>query len=236
MTPKRLNQSKQQSRGRALPSIPLIAAPEEAKRETDLASRKAVLPRRCIATRQRQHRNGMLRFVVGPDNVVVPDLEEKLPGRGLWVGAEKHALEKAVSANLFARAAKAPAIVPADLIQRVGELLLQRCMRWLGQTRGAGKLRLGDFQVKEALAQREVAFLIEASDGTENGREKVLSRAGDLPVVTCFTRAELGAAVGRTQAVHLAVFPGKLGEHFMADARRYAGIMGFNHPQTGGER
>ena len=90
--------------------------------------------------------------------------------------------------------------------------------------------------VKEALAQREVAFLIEASDGTENGREKVLSRAGDLPVVTCFTRAELGAAVGRTQAVHLAVFPGKLGEHFMADARRYAGIIGFNHPQTGGER
>jgi len=235
MTPKRLNQSKRQSRGRALPSIPLTAS-EEAGRDPNLAPGKPVLPRRCIATRQRQHRNGMLRFVLGPDSVVVPDLEEKLPGRGLWVGAEKHALEKAVSANLFSRAAKAPAVVPPDLVQRVGDLLLKRCMRWLGLARGAGKLRLGDFQVKEALAQREVAFLIEASDGTENGRAKVLSRAGDLPVVTCFTRAELGAAVGRTQAVHLAVFPGKLGEHFMVDARRYAGIMGLNHPQTGGER
>jgi uncharacterized protein len=235
MTLNRLNQNKQQSRGRALPSLPLIA-PEETKRKTDLASSKEALPRRCIATRQRQHRNGMLRFVLGPDNVVVPDLEEKLPGRGLWVCAEKHALEKAVSANLFARAARAPAVVPTDLAQRVGALLLKRSMRWLGQTRGAGKLRLGDFQVKEALAQREVAFLIEASDGTENGRAKVLSRAGDLPVVTCFTREELGEAVGRSQAVHLAVFPGKLGQHFMADARRYAGIMGFNHPQTGGER
>ncbi len=218
-----------------MPSIPLIA-PEEASNVPDVASSKVALPRRCIATRQRQHRNGMLRFVLGPDNVVVPDLAEKLPGRGLWVGAEKFALEKAVSANLFARAAKAPAVVPADLVQRVGDLLLKRCMRWLGQARGAGKLRLGDFQVKEALAQREVAFLIEASDGTENGRAKVLSRAGDLPVVTCFTRAELGVAVGRSQAVHLAVFPGNLGAHFMADARRYAGIMGFNHPQTGGER
>ena len=218
-----------------MPSIPLIAA-DLAKREDGPAASRAPLPRRCIATRQRQHRNGMLRFVLGPDNVVVPDLEEKLPGRGLWVCAEKHALEKAVSGNLFARAARAPAVIPDDLVQRVGDLLLKRSMRWLGQTRGAGKLYLGDFQVKEALSQNAVAFLIEASDGTQNGREKVLSRARDLPVVTCFTRAELGEAVGRSQAVHLAVCPGKLGTHFLADARRYAGIMGFNHPQTGGER
>jgi predicted RNA-binding protein YlxR (DUF448 family)/ribosomal protein L7Ae-like RNA K-turn-binding protein len=193
------------------------------------------LPRRCIATRQRQHRNGMLRFVLGPESIVVPDLEEKLPGRGLWVGAERRALEKAIAANLFARAARAPATVPADLLDRVAGLLLRRCLRWLGQTHGAGQVKLGDFQVKDALARGDVAFLIEASDGMENGRAKVLSKAGGLPVVTCFTRTELGEAVGRAQAVHLAIMPGRLGEHFLADARRYAGIMGLNHPQTGGE-
>ena len=109
-------------------------------------------------------------------------------------------------------------------------------MGWLGQARGAGCLRLGDFQVKDALAKGEAAVLVEASDGMENGRAKVLSRAGDLPVIFCFSRAELGEAVGRADAVHLAICTGKLGEHFLADARRYAGIMGLNHPQTGGVR
>lgn len=194
------------------------------------------LPRRCIATRQRQHRNGMVRFVLGPENIVVPDLEEKLPGRGLWVGAERHAMEKAVSANLFARAAKSPAVVPPDLVSTVAALLRKRCMRWVGQARGASQLRIGDYQVKEALAKGEAAILVEASDGMENGRTKVLSRAGDLPVVMCFSRAELGHAVGRTEAVHLAFCTGQLAVHFLADARRYAGIMGLNHPQAGGER
>ncbi len=233
MTPKRPNQSKQQSRGRALPSIPPSAA-MRANHVTAPAASKTPLPRRCIATRQRQHRNGMLRFVLGPDNVVVPDLEEKLPGRGLWVGAEKRALEKAVSANLFARAARAPAVVPPELAERVGELLLKRCLRWLGQARGAGQVRVGDFQVKDALSKGEAFFLVEAADGMENGRAKVLARAGNLPVVTCFTRAQLGEAVGRADAVHLAFCQGKLGAHFLSDARRYAGIMGLNDPQAGG--
>jgi hypothetical protein len=37
----------------------------------------------------------------------VPDILEKLPGRGIWVSADRDALDKAVKKNLFARAAKA---------------------------------------------------------------------------------------------------------------------------------
>ena len=125
MTPRPLNQSKRQSRGGALPSN-IQPMPAQASHVAPTPPSNERLPRRCIATRQRKHRNGMLRFVLGPENVVVPDLAEKLPGRGLWVSADKAALEKAVSANLFARAAKAPAVVPADLPERVRELLRKR--------------------------------------------------------------------------------------------------------------
>ncbi|MGY9054687.1 MAG: RNA-binding protein [Alphaproteobacteria bacterium] len=209
---------------------------DEAAPVERVAFKQIPLPRRCIATRQRQHRNGMLRFVLDPDNNVVPDLAEKLPGRGMWVCADRRTLETAVSKNLFARAARAPAVVPSQLVETVTELLRQRCMGWLGQTRGAGGLKLGYFQVREALAGGQVAFLIEASDGTENGRSKVMGQAGDLPVITCFTRAELGEALGRSQAVHLAGSPGKIGARFLEEARRYTGILGLNHPQSVGEQ
>lgn len=235
MTPRPPNLSKRQSRGGALPND-IQAMPAQASHVTPAPTSEERLLRRCIATRQRQHRNGMLRFVLGPENVVVPDLEEKLPGRGLWVGAEKHALEKAVSANLFARAAKAPAVVPPNLVATVTGLVRKRCLMWIGLARGASKLRLGDFQVQDALTKGEVAVLIEASDGKENGRSKVLSKARGLPVVMCFGRAELGQAVGRNEAVHLAICTGRLSAHFLEDARRYAGITGLKHPQTGGEQ
>ena len=199
------------------------------------SAKPAALPRRCIATRHRQHRNGMIRFVIGPDRTVVPDLAEKLPGRGLWVSADRRALETAIAKNLFAKAAKEPAVVPGGLLDLLASLSRERSLQQLGQLRGAGQLRVGYFQVREALEHGNVAYLVEASDGTENGRAKVMGAAGELPVVDCFTRAELGEAVGRSAAVHMTVLPGKLGERFFAEALRYAGIMGFKHPLSGGE-
>ena len=51
--------------------------------------------RRCIVTGEVQPKAGLIRFVAGPDGQVVPDLAEKLPGRGIWVTADRAAIAKA---------------------------------------------------------------------------------------------------------------------------------------------
>lgn len=82
--------------------------------------------RRCIATGETQPASGLIRFVIGPDNQVVPDLAGKLPGRGIWVASDKAALEKAAGKGLFARAARAPVTVPDDLPNLVEQMLARR--------------------------------------------------------------------------------------------------------------
>ena len=64
--------------------------------------------RTCIATGEEGAPERMIRFVVGPEGEVVPDLARQLPGRGMWVRAERAALERAVEKKLFSRAARAP--------------------------------------------------------------------------------------------------------------------------------
>src|SRR5271167_3598140 len=49
--------------------------------------------RRCVLTRQRLPKERMIRFVVGPDRQIVPDLAAKLPGRGIWLSASRNVLE-----------------------------------------------------------------------------------------------------------------------------------------------
>jgi uncharacterized protein len=49
--------------------------------------------RRCVLTRQRLPKERMIRFVVGPDRQIVPDLAAKLPGRGIWLSASADVLE-----------------------------------------------------------------------------------------------------------------------------------------------
>ncbi|MGA9014886.1 MAG: DUF448 domain-containing protein, partial [Acetobacteraceae bacterium] len=91
--------------------------------------------RRCIVTRERLPKEQLIRFVVGPDKTLVPDLTATLPGRGIWLSASGDVLETARAqgglGRVFARAARGPVVVPSDLsgvleaalARRIGELL-----------------------------------------------------------------------------------------------------------------
>ena len=97
--------------------------------------------RRCIATGETGPKAGLIRFVVGPEGEIVPDLAGKLPGRGIWVSADRAALEKAAKRGLcFARSAKAPVKVPDGLLETVEALLVRRLvdLRLDGAEGGSG--------------------------------------------------------------------------------------------------
>ena len=94
--------------------------------------------RTCIATGETGTPERMIRFVVGPEGDVVPDLARRLPGRGLWVKAERVAVERAVAKNLFAKAARASVKPAADLADRLERLLLERALADLGRARRSG--------------------------------------------------------------------------------------------------
>ena len=101
-----------------------------------LTKSKASEPeRRCLATGDRTPKFGLLRFVVSPDGEVVPDLAERLSGRGLWLSSDRDALKTAVDKKLFARAAKAEVTVPSDIADRIETMLMKRCQDIIGLAR-----------------------------------------------------------------------------------------------------
>ena len=106
----------------------------------------------------------LIRFVVGPDGSVVPDLKRKLPGRGVWVTATRPAIEDAVKRNAFARSFKAKVQVAPDLAARVEELLTRSCLDALAIAHKSGRVAIGFAKTEAALADKRVAAAIHASD------------------------------------------------------------------------
>jgi len=186
--------------------------------------------RRCIVTGETKPQAEMLRFVIGPGDEVVFDAAGKLPGRGLWLSARLDMLKTAAKKGSFARAAKARAVVPETLSDDVARLLKSRCLDRIGLARRSGGLVQGFDQVRARLktAKSGRAFdglLIEAADGGEDGREKITRLAPGVPVVALFTARELGHAMGRDNAVHALIEPGKMADAFLRDASRLAGVL-----------
>ena len=185
--------------------------------------------RRCIASGETKPKQDMLRFVIGPNDQVVFDAAGKLPGRGLWLSARLDMVKTAAQKGLFARAAKARAQVGETLIDDVARLLKGRCLDRLGLARRSGDLVQGFDNVRASLKTAPQGALpgvmIEASDGAEDGRNKITRLAPGVPVVALFTAVEIGQAIGRDNAVHALIAPGKMADAFLRDASRLAGVL-----------
>ena len=182
--------------------------------------------RRCIATGTRGDAAGLIRFVVGPDEGIVPDLAGRLPGRGIWVSADRAALERAAGKNLFSRAARAKVSVPEGLPDLVEGLVAQRVVDLLSMARKAGLAIAGFDKVRSRLRQGTVRALLEASDGSESGKMKLRPLGGDAARIDCLTAAELGLAFGRDHVIHAALGAGGLSDRVLEEAGRLAGLRG----------
>ena len=184
--------------------------------------------RQCAVTRERLGKDGLLRFVLSPDGVVTPDVAEKLPGRGVWIKADRRVLEEAVKKNAFARAFKMTVKVPEGLPDTVESLLVQRFIGLLGMAKKGGDVVLGFDQVREALQKRSPGLMLEAADGAEDGRMKLyfLAKAlySGVEVAGALSSAELGMAFGRERVIHGLVRKGPFAKALRAAYARLAGF------------
>lgn len=184
--------------------------------------------RRDIVTGESGPEEALIRFVAGPDGLVVPDLARKLPGRGIWVRADRASIETASKKGLFARSAKAPLKAPPDLPGLVERLLAKRCLEQLGLARREGVLISGFEKATAALKSGKVGWLIEASDGASDGRRKLLSAAArsSSPPEVCgaFSSEELGLATGQENVIHTVLLAGRRAERWTQEVRKLAGF------------
>lgn len=184
--------------------------------------------RRCIATGLSRPAGGMIRFVIGPDGAVVPDILGRLPGRGIWVSADRAALDKAVSKKLFARAARQPVTVPAGLVDTVEAQLLRRVVELISLARKSGAAVAGFEKVRNWLMSGEAAVLIQACDGSERGKSRLRPPEGESGRIGCLSASELGLAFGREHVIHAALATGGLTARVVDEAARLAGLRGRN--------
>jgi hypothetical protein len=181
--------------------------------------------RLCVVTRAVKPIDEMIRFVVGPDGVV-PDLKRKLPGRGLWVTADRATLKDAIARNVFARGFKRDIRVTAELIDLTERLLVRAALDALAIAGKSGQVAAGFAKVEAAIAHEDIVGLIHASDAAADGVSKlagVLRRHADgdaVPVIAAFTTAQLDLALSRSNVVHAALLAGPANDTFLARIAR----------------
>ncbi|MEM8957205.1 MAG: RNA-binding protein [Pseudomonadota bacterium] len=180
--------------------------------------------RRCAVTGETGPKAGLVRFVVGPESQIVPDILGRLPGRGIWVSADRSALDRAGSKGIFARAARQKVTVPDGLADRVETALARRVTELVSMARKAGLAVAGYEKVKSWIDSGRAEVLLQAHDGSERGRSKLRAPHGSGSLVSVLDASELGFAFGRENVIHAALAGGGLTTRVVEEAARLSGL------------
>jgi uncharacterized protein len=220
-----------------------------------MAPRSETAERSCIVTRVAQPPEGLVRFVCGPDSVVVPDIRGNLPGRGVWVTCRHDVVAEAVRKRAFSRGLKTDAKVGDDLPALVEGLLLRTALSAFSMARKAGLVVTGFGQVTEAVGKGGVVAVLHAREAADDGRRKIgqaIKRrfrlleaavsvneipgnaalrqqpppSGPKVIAGIFASSEMDLALGGANVIHAALLAGGASTSFLKCAAALARYRG----------
>jgi len=190
--------------------------------------------RRSIVTREKGEQTQMIRFVIGPDAVVVPDIRGNLPGRGAWVECARKKIEEAVRRQAFTRSFKQTVKVPDDLVGQVDRLLVQSTLKALAMARRGGGVVTGANQVEAALRRGRVAVVLHALEAAADGRRKIAQAAfaaqkdggAAVDIEMLFSQQQMSLAFGADHVIHVAVLNSLAAKGFIERLHRLKNYRG----------
>ncbi|WP_375627645.1 MULTISPECIES: RNA-binding protein [unclassified Bartonella] len=179
--------------------------------------------RTCIVTRKNASAQTLIRFVIGPNNQIVPDLKANLPGRGVWISAHHAVIEKAIKQKAFHRNFKTDVEVAPNLVHIVDTLLLKAALSSLSMARKAGAIVMGATKVDAAIRSGKVILVLHAKETTEDGKRKIAQAIHSIQqqtnrtikTISLFTSDEMRVAFGSNPVMHAALLDTKAAEGFL---------------------
>ncbi len=177
--------------------------------------------RMCVVTREVHDEDALLRFVRGPDGTAVPDLQRKLPGRGVWVSLSRERVKEAIKKNLFSRGFGAETKAAPELADLIGDLLRKLALSYFSLAKKAGLAVSGNSKVEDMVGKNKAQIILHAVEAAPDGRRKIDGLAGpDVTMINIFKVDELDLAFGRSNVIHAAVGRGKLAEKLIWAVQR----------------
>ena len=181
--------------------------------------------RKCILTKEQCYKSDLIRFVVGPNKFIVPDVTGRLPGRGLWLKAKKDIILAACNNGIFPKAAKDKVSVPDDMADLIEGLLRKRCHELMGMARRAGQMVGGYAKVGLFISSKKAGVIFVANDSRRVSSIENTNISPHAKFVFCFSSQELGRIFDRDKIVYAVISSGSLATNLLLEIKRLSGFF-----------
>ncbi len=182
--------------------------------------------RTCVGCRTSQPRTRLIRYVLSPQQQLLVDYRQRLPGRGVYTCCEPDCVIKAVERKQLQRGLKAAELQldARQLLVDIGEILLRRIENLLGMARKSGQVVSGSQAVIGGLKGGEgISFVLLSDDISAGVADKVIGAAGkqQVEVFQLLTKGRIGEILGKGERSVAGLQSGQLSDAILLEVQRY---------------
>ena len=127
----------------------------------------------CLSSGLKLDQTNLLKFVISPDDSLILDLKDELPGKSFWITSSRKILEASCRENLFSQALSKKIHIPENFLLQVETSLVKQFNATIGFCRRSGLLVWGFEKVRATLLKEKAFLRIEALDGSDGEKLKL---------------------------------------------------------------
>ena len=169
-----------------------------------------MVKRTCIITGETDESTNLLRFVVGPDKSLTPDVLSKLPGRGAYTLPKPEYVKEALYQNRFAKHLSFyKHLSPREIdlfLSSLENLLQKNFIEQIGLVRKQGSAVAGAGNLKE---NQVAKGLLIAADASKSEARKIISLTRPSWILKNIPAETLGKAFARNSLAFVGIFGSK---------------------------
>jgi len=162
--------------------------------------------RSCVGCGETADKSDLLRFAVGPEHTVIPDLHSKLPGRGAYLHPDPACFVNAQKKNSFRRAFRNNSLdfTAEKALSQVRRLLETQVINLVGLCKRAGLVigsnRSVEYELRNNQLKKEPVTAFMATDSSPKRKEDIraLCENRNLEVRELWTQQYWGDLLGTT--------------------------------------
>ncbi len=187
--------------------------------------------RSCLGCRKSCDRDALIRFVLSPQDELLPDIEAKLPGRGAYTCVSETCLRTALKQRQFSRAFKREVltVAPDEMITLVGGIMQRRVLGYIGLANKSGQVISGGSMVSDAIRSgNKPGLILLATDVSESIGEKIELLAA-VHHTACFhilKKDDYGNILGKAPRSAVAIKTGGFVAQLRYEIERYRNFLG----------
>ena len=166
-----------------------------------------------------------IKFSMSPDNALVPDLYNNLPGRSVWLPANKSMITDILKKEELKTYFGIPNILTSNFSILIEKILKRKILNSVSLTKKAGYLVMGIDAIKAQLLDKKHCLVITAKGAKSLPKHSIFSDKSVLCFENFFDQKDLEKSTGKNKVKYVGIFSKNFKKTIQVDLNKLKGFI-----------